>query len=315
MQIQRVTEQYKTSLVSKLETINPSFLKYLTDHYFNRPEKWSKCYRKGADYCNVDTNMFVESFHNQLKTIYFSGKRNRRLDVLLDTLLRIENDHYIRYLKMTSYNNPTDEDVRLQDRHNRGLEIDDARVKQISNTAFSLESSTQNYAIEMIVDKCSHVHCYTKCKTLPCINLCSHMYTCTCDDYHNGHICKHIHKIHSLCRTMNGHVNDSANESDFELVNPDPVTDYQKRNSSESQLQQINNLLSDLGQQLQDPQVRNYRYGTIIKSLTSLISGNKACMKIKDDLPKLKITERLARNANNILQPKRHLLKDQQLMI
>ena len=221
-------EQYKTSLVSKLETINPSFLKYLTDHYFNRPEKWSKCYRKRADYCNVDTNMFVESFHNQLKTIYFSGKRNRRLDVLLDTLLRIENDHYIRYLKMTSYNNPTDEDVRLQDRHNRGLEIDDARVKQISNTAFSLESSTQSYAIEMIVDKCSHVHCYTKCKTLPCINLCSHMYTCTCDDYHNGHICKHIHKIHSLCRTLNGHVNDSANESDFELVNPDPVTDHQK---------------------------------------------------------------------------------------
>ena len=158
----------------------------------------------------------------------------------------------------------------------------------------------------MIVDKCSHVHCYTKCKTLPCINLCSHMYSCTCDDYHNGHICKHIHKIHSLCRTLNGHVNDSANESDFELVNPDPVTDHQKRNSSESQLQQINNLLSDLGQQLQDPQVRNYRYGTIIKSLTSLISGNKACMKIKDDLPKLKITARLAGNANNILQPRFH---------
>lgn len=94
--------------------------------------------------------------------------------------------------------------------------------------------------------------------------------------------------------------------SDFELVNPDPVTDHQKRNSSESQLQQINNLLSDLGQQLQDPQVRNYRYGTIIKSLTSLISGNKACMKIKDDLPKLKVTERIAGNANNILQPRFH---------
>ena len=71
--------------------------------------------------------MFVESFHNQLKTIYFSGKRNRRLDVLLDTLLRIENGHFIRCLKLSSYNNPTDEDVRLQDRHNRGLEIDDAK--------------------------------------------------------------------------------------------------------------------------------------------------------------------------------------------
>jgi UDP-N-acetylmuramoylalanine-D-glutamate ligase len=52
--------------------------------------------------------------------------------VLLDTLLRIENDHLFRYLQMTSYNNPTDEDVRLQDRHNRGLEIDDAKVKQIT---------------------------------------------------------------------------------------------------------------------------------------------------------------------------------------
>ena len=29
-------------------------------------------------------------------------------------------------------------------------------------------------------------------------------------------------------------------------------------------------------------------------------------MKIKDDLPKLKITERLAGNANNILQPRFH---------
>jgi hypothetical protein len=76
--------------------------------------------------------------------------------------------------------------------------------------------------------------------------------------------------------------------------------------STSSLLLRINNLLSDLGQQLQDPQVRNYRYGTIIKSLTSLISGNKACMKIKDDLPKLKITARLAGNANNILQPRFH---------
>jgi hypothetical protein len=59
-------------------------------------------------------------------------------------------------------------------------------------------------------------------------------------------------------------------------------------------------LLSDLGQQLQDHQIRNYRFGTIIKFLTSLISGNKACMKNKDDLPKL------AGNANNILQPRFH---------
>ena len=172
--------------------------------------------------------MFVESFHNQLKTIYFSGKRNRRLDVLLDTLWRIENDHFIGYLKMTSYNNATDEDVRLQDRHNRGLEIDDAKVKQISNTAFSLESSTQNYVIEMIVDKCSHVHCYTKCKTLPCINLCSHMHVMivTMVTFVNIYIRFILFAEPRMVISM------ILQMSDFELVNPDPVTDHQKRNSS-----------------------------------------------------------------------------------
>jgi hypothetical protein len=31
------------------------------------------------------------------------------------------------------------------------------------------------------------VHCYTKCKSLPCINLCYHMYKCNCNDCNNGH--------------------------------------------------------------------------------------------------------------------------------
>jgi hypothetical protein len=86
--------KYKDALVSKLLTENPSFLKYLSDHYFNRPEKWSLYnFRKGTEYGNINTNMFVESFHNQLKTIYFAGKSNRRVDVLLEALLKIENGH------------------------------------------------------------------------------------------------------------------------------------------------------------------------------------------------------------------------------
>ena len=105
--------KYKDALVSKLLTENPGFLKYLSDHYFNRPEKWSLCFRKGTEYGNVNTNMFVESFHNQLKTIYFSGKRNRRVDVLLETLLKIENDHFIKHLQRVSFNNPTDEDINV----------------------------------------------------------------------------------------------------------------------------------------------------------------------------------------------------------
>ena len=37
------------------------------------------------------------SFHNKLKTSYLNGKVNRRVDVLLEVLLKIEHDQYFQY--------------------------------------------------------------------------------------------------------------------------------------------------------------------------------------------------------------------------
>lgn len=84
---------------------------------------------------------------------------------------------------------------------------------------FSLDSETDNYIIEAMLDDCSQEHCYSKCKNLPCINLCYHMYQCSCSDYHNGHICKHIHKIHSLSSVSDTTVRDS-DENEVQLCHP-----------------------------------------------------------------------------------------------
>ncbi|XP_055997744.1 uncharacterized protein LOC125646320 [Ostrea edulis] len=62
-----------------------------------------------------------------------------------------------------------------------------------------------------------------------------------------------------------------------------------------------------MSQQVTNRQVKQYRLTTIIKSLESLISGNKACMTLQNDTSrKLKVTEKIAGNANNILQPRFH---------
>ena len=53
--------------------------------YISWKENWAKCFRTG-EFGNVHNNLFIESFHNQLKTIYFEGKRNRSVNVLVDTL-------------------------------------------------------------------------------------------------------------------------------------------------------------------------------------------------------------------------------------
>ena len=40
------------------------------------------------------------------------------------------------------------------------------------------------------------------CKEPQCVFLCPHMYTCDgkCYDYNNGHVCKHVHRVHSLSK-------------------------------------------------------------------------------------------------------------------
>ena len=41
--------------------------------------------------------MYLNSFHNKLKTVYLNGKVNRRIDVLLDLLLKVEHDSFFQY--------------------------------------------------------------------------------------------------------------------------------------------------------------------------------------------------------------------------
>ena len=114
-------------------------MNYFQNYYVNRKENWAKCFRTG-EFGNVNTNMFVESFHNQLKTIYFEGKRNRRVDVLVETLLRIDKNLFMNRLRRLHFNLPSEENVNLFDRHQKSLEIDDACIIQINDNIFRVIS-------------------------------------------------------------------------------------------------------------------------------------------------------------------------------
>ena len=71
----------------------------------------------------------------------------------------------------------------------------------------------------------------TMCIEDECKKLCYHMYTCDdyCYDYTNGHLCKHIHRVHSL-RMKSEANNDTCqyatsnnypeNESDSDVDDP-----------------------------------------------------------------------------------------------
>ena len=53
-----------------------------------------------------------------------------------------------------------------------------------------------------VADKCTDDCCGTKCNKVECDPLCTHMYSCdkACYDFNNGHLCKHIHRVHSMLK-------------------------------------------------------------------------------------------------------------------
>ncbi|XP_026464645.1 uncharacterized protein LOC113367234 [Ctenocephalides felis] len=139
------------------------FVKYFKKFYYSRATTWAYCYRKGL---GINTNMFLESFHNQMKT-----RRTRRINgTLLSTRQR---------------------DVRVT--HVRGAAILPHRILEcIPNTQWNVFSTEDNVA-PYVVTKINPT-CNSTCMRCESCKICLHTYSCSCIDYLiRSNICKHIH--------------------------------------------------------------------------------------------------------------------------
>ena len=161
--------------------------------------------------------MYLNSFHNKLKTVYLNGKVNRRIDVLLDLLLKVEHDSFFQYELKHRLLQPNKVAFRVEDAHKRGMSISPKKVNVrkykvhmlyiiIINLYYRkslIHSGIYRVNLEttlqvILLPKCQDATCQEKCAT--CNNLCQHLYKCDplCYDNANGHVCKHLHRIHSL---------------------------------------------------------------------------------------------------------------------
>ena len=70
-----------------------------------------------------------DSFHNKLKTTYLDGKVNRRVDYLLDTLIKMERDQFFGYMYKTQMLQTNPKEQSETQRHEKGLSIPITAVK------------------------------------------------------------------------------------------------------------------------------------------------------------------------------------------
>ena len=79
--------------------------------------------------CCTSTLNVINSFHNKLKTTYLDGKVNRRVDYLLDTLIRMERDQFFGYMYKFQMLQANPRDNSEIQRHERGLNTPITAVK------------------------------------------------------------------------------------------------------------------------------------------------------------------------------------------
>lgn len=70
-----------------------TFFDYFEGTWYSRKHLWVNAYRPDARF---DTNNYIESYHNQLKTFWLGRRRNRRVDRLVHTLSHAVISNYRR---------------------------------------------------------------------------------------------------------------------------------------------------------------------------------------------------------------------------
>jgi hypothetical protein len=162
----------------------PQFVEYLEDRWLalDGYKKWSAAYVI-EEHKQMRTNNYIESWHNQLKSVYLKRIKNRRLDRLVYILTNdVENDMKNEELRINSEigrMGPETREKRKREMVAAGIPDDRMQemISQENATAYNVESFSQEdimYTVQINdsgkIASCSC--CYFKLKS----SACKHMY-------------------------------------------------------------------------------------------------------------------------------------------
>lgn len=184
----KTLQQFLSYLKEKKEHL---FLEYFQNNYCNRTSQWATFAR-----CNtsVNTNMHIEAFHRLVKTVYFQQKQNRRVDALLNVLLKLARDKTFERLIKTEKGKFTHKILEVNKRHKSAEKMSEC-ITLVSCDHWTIKSAQgqNSYTIKKSSPQpCSS--CPLKCSHC---GVCMHMYSCTClDSILHSTACKHVHLVY-----------------------------------------------------------------------------------------------------------------------
>ena len=187
-------ENFKFMLDRTLQQLKESrateeFAKYFNTHYVPRAEQWATCFRKSA---NINTNMYVESFHRTLKYVYMKGRINKRIDNLIHVLIKISRDKLFEQLSKLEKGKISGRLSAIRKRHLASTNLSVQLVTQKSDMEWSVQSNDQkqDYTVTLENVKCT-MSCQLVCRDC---SVCIHIY-----------ICMYMHGLHHKSYNLQAH--------------------------------------------------------------------------------------------------------------
>ncbi|KAI9309927.1 hypothetical protein BX666DRAFT_2145619 [Dichotomocladium elegans] len=162
-------------------------IQYIDDHYLGKKEKWSRAWRQ-HNY-HIDTNNFIESWHQSLKEVYLKGLKRQHVNVLVyilwDVVLpSVMTDHAQKALMVSPAVMTRAERQRNNLARDIPEDVANAMVTSYTESAATVMSFTDN----------------TKSYTITIND--NRMTACTCLDFERSHaLCKHLYLLHRVKRT------------------------------------------------------------------------------------------------------------------
>ncbi|KAF8491687.1 hypothetical protein F5888DRAFT_1807194 [Russula emetica] len=154
-------------------SVPKSVAQYIARDWLPYKKMWSAMSRQNRTiFEKGDTNMLLEAYHHVLKSGWLDGKRNRRMDHLIHTLVKeflpnIEHRHKWQTLGMEG---PNLAEERRQQILTRAPETPVEKIVKIDDLHFEVQSSNspKHYQINLITTTCN-------CSDFPNISLCKHI--------------------------------------------------------------------------------------------------------------------------------------------
>ena len=103
---------------------------------------------RNFEHANIKSIMYVESFHNVLKTYYLERKPNKRVDDLINVLLTYKEDPYWRHKREMIYATKH-QSANNNSRHTRGMATADEYLIVVNETAWKVKSQSKSKNINI----------------------------------------------------------------------------------------------------------------------------------------------------------------------